>query len=102
MRVALASQAANLLTFGSLWVLQYFLLDRVLFGRRESGPTGEAPAGAVPWKSPSGDWSGRPKRLPGPRTRRLEPKGKAGASVTGDGWTRLEGLYGGHNCRSQT
>jgi putative flippase GtrA len=46
--VALASQAANLLTFGSLWVLQYFLLDRVLFGRREKGPTGEATAGADP------------------------------------------------------
>jgi hypothetical protein len=29
-------------------VLQYFLLDRVLFGRREKGPTGEATAGADP------------------------------------------------------
>ncbi len=35
--VALVSQAANLVTFGSLWLFQYFLLDRVLFGR----PTGQ-------------------------------------------------------------
>ncbi len=40
--VALASQAANLMTFGSLWVLQYFLLDRVLFGRGQRGqPRGQ-------------------------------------------------------------
>jgi putative flippase GtrA len=39
--VALVSQAANLMTFGSLWIVQYFLLDRVLFGRRsreQAGP----------------------------------------------------------------
>ena len=34
--VALVSQAANLLTFGSLWVVQYFLLDRVLFAQQAS------------------------------------------------------------------
>ena len=32
--VALSSQAANLMTFGSLWFVQYLVLDRVLFGRQ--------------------------------------------------------------------
>jgi putative flippase GtrA len=46
--VAVASQVANLMTFGSLWVLQYFLLDRVLFGRRQRGPAGRMVATGVP------------------------------------------------------
>jgi putative flippase GtrA len=45
--VALASQAANVLTFGSLWVLQYFLLDRVLFGRRRSSERSDPISGAA-------------------------------------------------------
>jgi putative flippase GtrA len=36
--IALVSQAANLAAFGSLWVLQYLLLDRVLFGPRHRPP----------------------------------------------------------------
>lgn len=43
--VALVSQAANVATFGTLWVLQYLLLDRLLF-RRPTEPAGE-PAGAM-------------------------------------------------------
>jgi putative flippase GtrA len=49
--VALVSQAANLVTFGSLWLFQYFLLDRVLFGRRRGQPVGRA---ATPAAGPPG------------------------------------------------
>jgi putative flippase GtrA len=38
--VALVSQAANLLTFGLLWIFQYYLLDRVLFGHRSNKRVG--------------------------------------------------------------
>lgn len=35
---ALAAQAANVGTFGALWVVQFVLLDRVLFARRTAAP----------------------------------------------------------------
>jgi len=34
----LAAEAANVATFGSLWVAQYVILDRVLFGSRQPVP----------------------------------------------------------------
>jgi putative flippase GtrA len=38
--VTLISQAANVSTFGALWVFQYFLLEKVLFGRRSTRQAG--------------------------------------------------------------
>jgi putative flippase GtrA len=54
--VALVSQAANLVTFGSLWLFQYLLLDRVLFGRPQLQPARRVRAGET--RQP-----GRPGRL---------------------------------------
>jgi putative flippase GtrA len=44
--VALSSQAANLMTFGSLWLVQYLVLDRVLFGRQPRPPVRQMFGGA--------------------------------------------------------
>jgi putative flippase GtrA len=55
--VALASQAANLMTFGSLWVLQYFLLDRVLFGRSHRQPNSHPGRSDVSGHRPTSDRS---------------------------------------------
>ncbi len=38
----LAAEAANVATFGSLWVFQYVMLDRVLFRQRASDSAGRA------------------------------------------------------------
>jgi len=35
---AMVADAANVGTFGTLWVVQFVLLDRVLFGRRRPAP----------------------------------------------------------------
>lgn len=35
---AAVAMAASLASFGSMWVLQYVVLDRMLFGRRAGGP----------------------------------------------------------------
>lgn len=48
-----AVEAANLAAFGSLWVLQFVILDRLLFGRRRP-----ADAPAPPARPPA---SGRPR-----------------------------------------
>jgi len=44
----LAVEAANVAAFGSLWVVQFVVLDRVLFGRAPRPATDPAPAPARP------------------------------------------------------
>jgi putative flippase GtrA len=44
----LVAEAANITTFGTLWVAQFVILDRVLFRTRRSQDVTEQPAGSVP------------------------------------------------------
>jgi putative flippase GtrA len=62
----LAVEAANISAYGALWVVQFFLLDRVLFRHRRV-PHGEVVVVALPAASPelgpagSGDDAGLPQ-----------------------------------------
>jgi putative flippase GtrA len=56
--VTLMAQAANVSTFGALWVLQYVLLDRVLFGPGRRGRAGRALPAATPLGGDTPDGGG--------------------------------------------
>lgn len=46
-------EAANVAAFGSLWILQFLVLDRVLFARRGPGPRTDGSGAAGPGPSPA-------------------------------------------------
>ena len=58
----LAAEGANVATFGCLWVLQYFVLDRLLFRSAERGAAARGRGQA----RPGGSVAEAPRAVPGP------------------------------------
>ena len=97
--MALSSQAANLMTFGSLWFVQYLVLDRVLFGRQSGQLFGEC-VRAQKHEEQGGQIRSSKRRDAGPGFLGAGVLGagagrgiRAGASVAACGRAGPEGLY---------